>query len=483
MGNSIAHHDNASIEWEAVLGRYGALMDDLPAAIAAAQRPLPVGFWVNPLKAPAVPETLAAPRALGVDCTPIPWMPGAFRSLHWVAPGRTLPFFAGWCYVQEEIAMTAIAALDPQPGDRVLDLCAAPGGKTAQIALRVGDTGCVLANERNPGRMASLTATIARLGLTNVITTQADGRELALLPGSFDRILVDAPCSGEGTLRRRKQPKPWNSTHSQRIAAVQRRLLDRALTLVKPGGVVVYSTCTFAPEENEAVIDAVLGDRGGLESFDLPTLHGQPGQDHWQGQTYRGDLRHAQRYWPHLNDTGGFFVARIRRANTQIPNSPPAPSIADPLAMPWTLTSPLQELSRRFGLPVSQLAANSLCWTTGQRRQWLTSAHCIPPATLAPQTLGIPLATQTPRGLKPTTAFLQRFGPHIQQNRVMLDTLTQVETFLQGRSQALASTAIATEGYVHVGYGPYHLGCGWYQHNRLQSQIPKTLQWVKPQKS
>lgn len=412
---------------------------------------------------------------LGLSVDSIPWSPGAFRVHDWRRPGVTIPHVAGWYYVQEEIAMTAVRVLSPQRGDQVLDLCAAPGGKTAQLATQLAGQGSVVANEVNTGRLTSLSTTVSRLGLTNVLVTQADGRSIALPNQSFDRVLVDAPCSGEGTLRRRNRPKPWRPEYSRRVAAVQRRLLERSLALVKPGGVVVYSTCTFAPEENEAVIDAVLGDRGHLESAKIAHLKSQPGLTQWHGQYYRQDMRHACRYFPHFNNTGGFFVARIRRSH-QHP-APPQPLVSPALPpVPAAEVDPLAQLQHRFGV-TTDLKQRFSCWSTGQRRLWLLEQPDLPLPGETPQLFGLAIASQTQLGLKPSTAFLQRFGPKITQNKIELPHQEAVEYFLQGRSQPLS--AQVSPGYVHVCYGPFHLGCGRYRNGWLQSQLPKALRWKK----
>ncbi len=438
--------------------------------------PLSVSFWVNPLKTEPA-QLLSQLQGLGLDPQPIEWMPGAWQVAAWRSPGHTLAFTAGWYYVQEAIAMAAVQALDPQPGERILDLCAAPGGKTAQIALRLQESGLVVANEMHAARLPSLTTTLARMGCTNVITTQADGRHLTLPPQIFDRVLVDVPCSGEGNLRRRRHPRPWQATHGARIAAAQRQLLSRALDLVKPGGTVVYSTCTFAPEENEAVLDAVLGDRAYLEPIALPGLRGQPGLSQWQGQSYREDIRHARRYWPHLNNTGGFFVAKLRRTAAALPpTDPPLTAPALP-AIALEPQPPLQLLRQRFGL-TSDLASYRV-WATGKKRLWLALAGVEPLPGLHPQTVGIPLASETSLGLKATTAFLQRFGAHVGQNQVNLPDENAALRFVRGETQALQ--ADVERGYVQVRYGNLHLGCGRYGAGGLESQLPKTLRWVGKQ--
>uniref|UniRef100_A0A8T6QXI1 SAM-dependent MTase RsmB/NOP-type domain-containing protein n=1 Tax=Lyngbya confervoides BDU141951 TaxID=1574623 RepID=A0A8T6QXI1_9CYAN len=457
------------------MARYAAIVDDFQSLLAISQTPLPVSFWHNPLKGDAIalPDVLTQQ---GVALEPIPWWPGAWRSPHWPSPGNTVPFAAGWYYVQEEIAMAAVAALDPQPGEVILDLCAAPGGKTAQIALR-NPTGTVIANELHAARMPSLTATINRLGLTQVITMQEDGRSLPLPNFSFDRVLVDAPCSGEGNLRRRKRQQPWQPDHGLRMAAAQQKLLSRALDLVKPGGTVVYSTCTFAPEENEAVLDAVLGDRAEVVPFAIPRLRYQPGLTQWQGETYRADIAHAQRYFPHLNNTGGFFVARLQRTAAPALTTEPlesskgisSPPNASGLAI---AESPLGPICDRFGIPPAAFDTYD-CWATGKRRYWLRDRTSQLPDELSPQTLGLSCATQTNLGLKPSTAFLQRFGQLAQQNVIHLPDWEAVAEFLRGGSQPLSANV--QPGYVHVRFQAFELGCGYYRGGYLESQIPKIL--------
>jgi NOL1/NOP2/sun family putative RNA methylase len=452
--------------------RYRSLLDDPDAFLACVATPQPTTLWVNPLK--AQPDILApyfADHGLGLQA--LSGLPGGYTCDGLVQPGTPLPYAAGWYYVQEAIAMTAVAALDPQPGERVLDLCAAPGGKALQIAARVGPTGLVVANDFDAGRLASLSSHIQRLGFTNIITTQQDGRAGTFPPGWFDRVLVDAPCSGEGTLRRRQRSRPWRPRHSQRIRRVQQQLLANALHWVKPGGTVVYSTCTFAPEENEAVLDAVMGDRATCLPFDLPDLRHQPGLPHWQGQSFRADLSHAHRYWPHFNNTGGFFVARLRHSDSPAPEQSPWPvrgATTPGMAIP--LPVPITTLLERFGLPHHALD-NSHGWFTG-RRLWLST---VPVEALQPlpqlQTWGLAIASPTRHGWKPSTAFLQRFGPAVERNRIEFTTAEQAQTFLQGQTQAM--TAEVTPGFVHGQYGPFHLGCGSYRDGVLRSHLPKAF--------
>ncbi|MCS7183637.1 MAG: hypothetical protein NZ869_11080 [Thermoanaerobaculum sp.] len=453
--------------------RYLSLVDDHEAFLASLERPLPVCFWVNPVKTTEAP-LLAHLRQLGVQPVPLGWYPTAFRVDTWPRPGATLPFLAGWYYLQEEIALTAVAALDPQPGERVVDLCASPGGKTAQIALRVGPTGLVVANESQLARLSGLRATVDRLGLLNVVVTWGDGRTLALPQGVWDRVLVDAPCTGEGTVRKPDQRwRPAPLAFRKALYALQRRLLERALALAKPGGVVVYSTCTFDPEENEAVLDAVLGEAAFVEPFCLPGLSARPGITSWQGRSFRADVVHAQRFWPHLNDTGGFFVARLRRTAAPVDQrSTRVPAVRVPAFVPATGAA-VASLMARFGI-AEQAFAEVAFWQRGGRVVWMAHRHVQPEWAVAVEGLGTPLAQHTPHGIKPKTFALQYLAPHIRSAAVELPDAEACRRFVSGQSQNLPAQDVAP-GYVLVRYGPFALGCGLYSRGQLHSQMPAAL--------
>jgi len=455
---------------EQLLERYHSLIDDPEAFQAYMSQPSPNCVWANSLKSTpqAVTQFL---QSQNLSFEPLEWYPNAFRVHHWDKPGATLAFITGWYNLQEEISLSAVHTLDPQPGEQVLDLCAAPGGKTVQMAAKVGSTGKVVANEVQVPRLASLRAMLDRMGLTNVITTNYDGRKIPLPLHSFDRILVDAPCSGEGSLRQSRTIwKQKNPNYHLQIARTQRQLLDYALKLVKPGGVIVYSTCTFAPEENEAVIDQVLRDRGCLESANIPQLQSMSGLKQWHGTHFREDMVHAQRYFPHFNDTGGFFVARIRRSEAELDFSARKKKDNEHL-QPKLLedTQPLQWFCQHFGISFQDLSHYRL-WVKGKDKIWIADANCEPIENVVAETVGMALMRTS---YKPTTAALQRFGSQMTRNAIALEDLEAVQRFLLGDAQPL--TASVEQGYVHVYYGCYQLGCGLYKKGYLRSQIPKGL--------
>jgi 16S rRNA (cytosine967-C5)-methyltransferase len=224
-------------------------------------------------------------------------------------PVRDPAFLDGRFSVQDEASQLVVALLDPQPGERILDVCAAPGGKTSAIAERVGPGGDVLAIDRHPRRLALVLRDARRLGLSGIRSAVRDATRplIDLAPeGGFDRILVDAPCSGLGTLRRNPDAR-WRVRPEDpaRLAEIQQAIVRRAVEALRPGGVLVYSACTVLPEENEEIVDAVLKACRELSlasSRELPEeVRGVVGPD--------GFLRTL----PHLHDADGFFAARFER--------------------------------------------------------------------------------------------------------------------------------------------------------------------------
>lgn len=287
----------------------------MDALLAASQRPLPRVVWANPLR--PIPRDLDARiRAYAPEAEPLGWMPHAWRIDAARRPGRWPEFRLGLLHAQEEATLWPALLLDAQPGERVLDLCAAPGNKTALIAGAMEDRGQIIANDKVPGRLSALRYNLERLGVTSVAVTRADGFRLPFAPASFDRVLVDVPCTCEGTARKRKgkgNRQLCATGFHKTLVPVQVGLLRRALRLVRPGGVVVYATCTYAPEENEQVLDGLYEDRAEILPITPPAgFRVAPGVTTWNGRTVRSDVTNAARIWPHHNDTGGFFVAKLR---------------------------------------------------------------------------------------------------------------------------------------------------------------------------
>ena len=295
-----------------VLERYEPIIDDFEAFRAACERPLPSVVRVNTIK--ATPERVRrAFDEAGVEWRGREWNDAVLEID--ASPGTTWPSFHGWSHGQEEVSAIPPVALDPDPGERVLDACAAPGGKTTQLAALMDDEGLVVANDNNLGRLSALRFNTERLGVTAAAVTNQDARNFSLKEfpfETFDAALVDAPCSCEGTIR--KNPTTlddWSEDHVRSVAGVQKGILRRAIQATREGGEVVYATCTFAPEENEAVVDHALdAEDCRLVEFDVG-LDSVPGVTEWDGEEYDESVRKVRRFYPHHNDTGGFFCAKL----------------------------------------------------------------------------------------------------------------------------------------------------------------------------
>lgn len=239
------------------------------------------------------------------------WNEKVYRLKDVKKPGKSMLHWRGEYYVQEESASVPVAVLDPEPSDEVLDMCAAPGGKTTQIADRINNEGLVVANEISDRRMKSLHANIYRTGAFSVNALNNDGR---MIPENrqFDRVLVDAPCSGEGNNCRREEEEMATEQESKDLANLQLDLLEKAFALTKEDGVVVYSTCTFSPIENENVVSRALDNNNvELERIELDFEH-ERGLQGYQEMNFGGDLVKTIRIYPHHLQSGGMYVAKFR---------------------------------------------------------------------------------------------------------------------------------------------------------------------------
>jgi len=234
--------------------------------------------------------------------------------------GRALEHLLGYYYIQELSSMLPVIAMNPQADERILDLCSAPGSKTTQISAKIKNTGTIIANEISLGRIKILASNLERCGVTNTLITKKDGitlcKKLKKMNFYFDKILVDAPCSGEGTLR--SSPKTcimWNIKTIETLSKTQKRLFESAFEILKPNGELVYSTCTHAPEENEAVVDFILKtfkDKIKIEEIKLPIKFRQ-GITQLENEKFNPEVKKCARIYPQDNNTEGFFLAKMRK--------------------------------------------------------------------------------------------------------------------------------------------------------------------------
>ncbi len=232
--------------------------------------------------------------------------------------GRAIEHLLGYYYVQEIASMLPVLALNPQEGERILDLCASPGSKTTQIAARMNNKGLLVANEVKFGRIKILSSNTERCGVMNMLITKRDGIALCKRFKEenflFDKILLDAPCSGEGTIR--SSPKgleTWNIKTIENLSKLQKSLIASAIEILKPNGELVYSTCTHAPEENEEVVDFALKNfKVKAEKINLP-IKTREGITKWDNKTYSSEVKKSCRVYPQDENTEGFFIAKVKK--------------------------------------------------------------------------------------------------------------------------------------------------------------------------
>lgn len=472
-----------------LFSRYHPIIDDIAAFEACLYRPLPRFLWTNTLRSTAQ-QLLTDLLIDGFEVQPLKWYSGGFKVIG--GPGQLgnhWTYLAGHFQIQEASSMLPVMLLDPQPGERVLDMCAAPGNKTAQIAVALGNHGTVVANDPSYSRMRSVRMHIDRLGLLNVSMTCDDGGSYPKAAGLFDAALVDAPCSCEGTSRinpnviRRLIARRSNLIHKQKMILLQ------AIRRTRPGGCIVYSTCTYAPEENEAVVNAMLREMPDAIRIRPAILSGYktaPGLTQWNGDFFDPDLQDTLRIWPHHNNTGGFYVAVLEKCGPGTVPEIKIPAISDSYYKSATGKGPhhsteadsyIELLTDRYGIDTSlfngiQLLAKS------KREIYAVAADHRPPLKPVP-TAGLPLLHRKMRYPKLTTAGAAMFGRTANRNLIDVNE-TQLEEYVSRRPFTLdANQKEQTDGSGHVliRYRDSVLGVGDYhrQRNAVESFFPKHL--------
>ncbi len=234
---------------------------------------------------------------LGPGNDKVPWFPDAS--------------YDGDGYVFDPISAVPVIALEPKPNEKILDMCAAPGTKTILISHLMGNSGNIVANDVSRNRLMRLKSNIEKYKINAEITTMS-GR---IISDKFDKILVDAPCSGEGIVNKKdKLFSVWSERRISFLSKKQKKLISNAFRILNENGILVYSTCTFAPEENEEVIQYILdkNDNAKLDSIDVDAGH-SAGLREWRSMKFADSMRRCMRIYPRHNSTSGFFVAKIRK--------------------------------------------------------------------------------------------------------------------------------------------------------------------------
>ena len=323
----------------AFMARMAVLLDEeFPQFLACVNQTPAAGLRVNTLKLPVDAFRALSPWAL----TPVAWCPQGFLLERKVNAGTHAFHDMGLYYVQDPSAMAVGALAAAQPGERVLDLCAAPGGKSTHLACLLAGQGVLVSNDVERSRAEVLRYNLERWGATNaVVLNETPERLAARWPGAFDCVVVDAPCSGEGMFRKNTEARfYWSDAHVAGCAWRQNEILQAAAALVRPGGRLVYATCTFSPEEDEGALWRFLMQQRDFELVQPPVYEGfAPGRPEWADwpandpeQVFvdeaKAQLRRAVRLWPHLSPGEGHFVAVMRRGGEAAPAAWASPAPA-----------------------------------------------------------------------------------------------------------------------------------------------------------
>ena len=272
---------------------------------------------LNPLKVDRERFLSEAPFSLNR----VPWCVNGYYYESTDTPGKHPYHEAGVYYIQEPSAMAPVAYLDVKPGERVLDLCAAPGGKSTQIATEMKGEGILFCNEIHPARAKILSENVERLGITNaVVLNETPGHLAEFFDGYFDRILVDAPCSGEGMFRKNEDAcGEWSLANVELCGERQDEILDCAASMLKPGGRIVYSTCTFAPIENEGSVYRFLKRHPEFGTVEVELYDGMTkGRLDWycEDEEYKEAVERTVRLWPHKLKGEGHYLAILQKRGT-----------------------------------------------------------------------------------------------------------------------------------------------------------------------
>ena len=421
------------------------------------------GVTVNTLR--CTPDWFAAHTDFAAE--PSKFCRTAFTTAADFRPGRHPWHHAGLLYAQEPSASAPAALLDVRPGMRVADLCAAPGGKTSQLAAALQGQGLLLANEFVAARAEILRQNLERMGVTNAVITNEDTANLAkALPGQFDRVLVDAPCSGEGMFRKEAVAAAQHSdalvAHCAELGA---EILENAAALLAPGGVLVYSTCTFAPAEDEAQIAAFLAKHPEFTLCDLSGCgFGRPGEGNRAPDHPDFHAEYTRRIWPADGGEGHFMAKLQKAADAEVPNQPKVkpPKAAKPPAE-WL------EFARAY---FPALASRPLAGVG----EWLLlpapGSEGLNTAKLRVVRGGVLAGSVLKKRFQPAHALFMAYGADCTNREELTLADPRTTAWLRGEE---IDAATAQNGWCAVLVDGFPLGGGKVSGGRIKNHYPKGL--------
>ena len=423
----------------------------------------------------------------GFHLTAIPWALDGYYYLPDERPGKSVFHEAGAYYIQEPSAMSAVPLLKIEPGEIICDLCAAPGGKSTQIASALGRTGLLVSNEIIKNRADILSRNIERMGIGNCIVTNEDPSDMAaLFPCFFDKILVDAPCSGEGMFRKEDNAVvEWSLDNVHMCAKRQRMILDFASQMVRPGGVIVYSTCTFEPEEDEMTACDFVSEHPEFRIDPVSCSEGEePARSEWGSGNE--NVSGAIRIWPHHAHGEGHFAVRFVKDGIM-------PDRIDESA--GCINGDFMKKNRSSAVCMDIIS--SVC-TSKASSEIMKGKR---PYDFGGQIYAVPVSMRDMKGLSVRRPGLQiaslddkgktsRFEPahalamHLradESKRVYDMDINEAEKYLRGESISVSAERLMTDegessdGWVLMMYGGYSTGWGKKTGHVIKNHYPKGL--------
>lgn len=429
------------------------------------------GLRFNPLKC-SLPDFS---EAVDFTLTPVPWAKEGFYYPLTERPGKHPFHEAGAYYIQEPSAMSAVAALDPEPGDCVLDLCSAPGGKSTQIAGRLNNTGLLVSNEIIKNRAQILSQNLERMGVRNFVCLNESSDSLSRrFPYFFDKILVDAPCSGEGMFKKEENATvEWSLDHVIMCAERQLEILENASVMLKPGGVMVYSTCTFNPRENEGVITEFLNAHPefSVEESPVSGFFG-PGHPEWAPDVKANpSVSMTSRLWPHLIDGEGHFVARLRKEGELTKGSlkTAALSKADEKKLKEIYDFLVDTVNVKEDV-ARELTENSAPVSFGDNI-YLLPRSVGTLSGLKVERPGLHVAVNKKNRLEPAHSLALALKPSDVKEYIKMDTATAAK-YIAGET---VNCDMSVKGWVLMTAGPFSLGFGKASNGVVKNHYPKGL--------
>jgi NOL1/NOP2/sun family putative RNA methylase len=444
--------------------RYESIIPDFDVFMDYISRPIVQSLRVNTLKA----EREKIIRLLSdIKLEKLPFYQDGFRARGKYALGNHVTHGLGLIYVQEVASMIPVIVLDPKPHEVVMDLCAAPGSKTTQIAQLMANSGLLVANEISRKRIRGLTHNIKRCGLLNEVVISVNGQKIhRVFTDYFDRILIDAPCSAEGTIRKSKAVLfHWGIKNIQRMSRLQIGLLVAAFRALRPGGSLVYSTCTIAPEENEMVVSYLLEKypEAELLPVEVAGFKLRPGIKDWQGVRFDPRVEHCARVLPQDNDTAPFFIARFTKRGIQKPRM-------DYLGKIEQDNSLLGLLARKFGVAQERFKSHAVF--RGRDESYVSTREAFSFREVKVLRKGLEFAKVYDQEIKPDNDLIQLIGRHATRNRVEMKEY-QVKKFMRGEILKVGSLPDIEKGFVIVCLGKLPVGMGKYNGIEIRSAVKR----------